>query len=249
MKLRTKFAAFALMLGAGTVTTIGLAAGERPTHVASGNLEASVNAGFAPTKLSRTKPSPVSLVFSARLMTADGAPVPAVNRVAFETDQHLNLELNGVPRCSPEQLQGTEASSAARACQPAVIGSGFASVEIRPGGTVRRPISEGPEFLVFNGGTKNGVTTLLVHVHFPELASASMVFPVKVKETEKGGFGLSWTARIPVAPGGDGSFTTFTVRLQKGLAATCPDGHLLARGTASFAGGKQLWARLSRDCR
>ena len=93
------------------------------------------------------------------------------------------------------------------------------------------------------------MTKLLVHLHDREPASGAVVFPLKVRPIKKPGrFGLSWRATIPKIAGGRGSLTSISLRMQKGLYATCPDGRFFARGAAEFADGNELSFRLSRDC-
>ena len=204
---------------------------------------------LSPNQLSKTKPSRVTLTFSARVATTDGAPPPAVTKVAFETDKHLSLHLERMPQCSLSQLHNLYGDAAHDACQSALIGSGQASVQSQSQPTARKPIDSGPQLLVFNGGTKNEVTTLLVHLSVPEPVMTSVVFPVRIRQIKQGRFGLSWKARVPRIASGAIALTSVGLKLQKGLYATCPDGHLFARGAAEFADGNKLSFRLPRDRR
>lgn len=246
-RLAISAVAFAVALCAVLPAALGIAAGNRPIHVTSGNLEADLNAGFAPTKFPRTKPARASFTFSARFRTADGGPVPTLKWVNIETDRNLNLNLEKTPSCSLAQLRGTDSKSASAACPRALIGAGTASTEPHRRATAKEPIQNGPEPLVFNGGTVHGVTTLLVHVSFPESTPKSIVFPVNVREIEKGRFGLRWSAKIP-APPAAATFTRFDLRLQKGVTATCSDGKLVVRGAAGFADADELSFRVARQC-
>jgi len=228
---------------------LAVASGSRPAHDTSGDLEGTFNVGISPKKLSKTKPSPVTLNFGARVGTSDGTHPPAVTAVEFETDKHLGLDLRGRPRCTLAALRNTNTRSATKACPRALIGSGFGQVEVRPSSAVPRPAIGGTEVLIFNGGTRGGLTTLLVHLHIPEPVSASVVFPLKVRPIEKPGrFGLSWRATIPKLADGRGSLTFMDLTLRKGLHATCPAGRLFARAAAAFADGNELSFRLSRGC-
>jgi hypothetical protein len=231
--------------------SVGLAtgSGSKPVHDTSGNLEGTFNGEISPKKLSKTKPSPVTLTFSARMGTTDGTQPPALSRVTFETDKHLDLDLRGRPRCSLAALRNTDTRTALKACPGALIGSGFGDVEFRSRSTARRLTVGGSEVLIFNGGTRHGVTTLLVHLHIPEPASAAVVFPLKVRPIKKPGrFGLSWSAAVPKFADGLGSLTSINLTFRKGLYATCPDSHFFASGAAEFADGNELSFRLSRDC-
>lgn len=233
----------ALLVGALPVA-LGWGAGNRPVTVTSGNLEGNFNGAFLPSALPLTKPAPVSLSFEARFQTSDSSQIPALGRLTLETDKHLILYLNRIPRCTVPQLRGADQDEAHQACQRAVVGTGQATTE-RPGSA--RPIDAGPQVLLFNGGTANRVAKLLVYISFPEAVPASVVFPIRIKKVKAGRFGLSWQARIPPTPPGLGSYISLRFKLRKGLTATCTDGLLVLGGSAGFADGKQLPLRLSRE--
>lgn len=223
-------------------------ADNRPVHETSGNLEGDFNGALSPTRLSKTELSRVTLVFSARVGTVDGSPPPAVSEVAFETDKHLGLYLDRRSRCSLSQLRNLNGKAVQDVCRSALIGSGRASVQSQSQRSARKPVDEGPGILLFNGGTKHGVTTLLAHISVPEPVKTSVVFPVRVRKIEEGRFGLSWKARIPQIAGNAVALSSLDLKLQRGLYATCPGGHLFARGAAEFADGSELSFRLPREC-
>jgi hypothetical protein len=105
------------------------------------------------------------------------------------------------------------------------------------------------ELLAFNGGFRGGVTTLLIHAYITVPTPAAIVTTVKVKKIHKGAFGLGSVATIPKIAGGSGSVKSFSLKLNKGiLSATCPSGHLDARGSAVFADGTRASGGVVRTC-
>jgi hypothetical protein len=76
-----------------------------------------------------------------------------------------------------------------------------------------------------------------------------VVTTVKIKKIHKGRYGLLSVASIPKIAGGSGSVKSFSLKLNKGIiSATCPDGHLDARGTAVFAEGTKMSGGVVRAC-
>lgn len=224
-----------------------LAAAEKPVKIISGDIETIFNGGFSPTTLSKKKPTPISFWISGQMRTLSGEHVPAMKEFLLEGDKHASISVKGIPVCPPGKLQSTNTAAARKACGPALIGSGKAKAEIFF--EEQDPIPVTSDLLAFNGGFRGGVTTLYLHAYITVPAPAAIVTVVKVKRIAKGRYGLQSIATIPRIAGGSGSVTFFRLALQKGiLSATCPDGHLNARGTATFADGPSLSGAVVRAC-
>src|SRR6195952_4920934 len=123
-----------LALGAlVAVSAVGIATaagGETPVTVKVGNLELTANGGFAPTALSKTKQTPISLKASGEVKEKDGTHPPAVREVILEADKAGEVHTKGIPTCKSGQLQATETSAAEKACGDAIIGEGEATAEV-----------------------------------------------------------------------------------------------------------------------
>ena len=144
-------------------------------------------------------------------------------------------------------MQSRTSAAARKACGPALIGSGKTDVEVKF--PEQPPILAHSELLAFNGGAKGGITTLFIHAYLTAPVVAAVVTTVKVKKIHKGRYGLESVATIPKIAGGSGSVVFFTLTLNKGIIkATCTDGHLDARGTASFSNGTEAIGTVSRPC-
>jgi hypothetical protein len=239
--------AVATLTVAGVVTAAGIAAAEKPVRSVSGNIETIFNGGFSPKTLSKTKPTPISFNISGKIDTLDGEHPPAMKEFVLEGDKHAQISVKGVPTCQQAKLQSTDTAHARKACAPALIGSGHADAEIKF--PEQPPIETSSELLVVNGGFKGGVTTLFIHAYITVPTPAAIVTVVKIKKVHNGRYGLKSVATIPKIAGGSGSVTFFSLTLQKGiLSATCPDGHLDARGTALFADGTKVSGGVVRVC-
>ncbi|HET7508988.1 MAG TPA: hypothetical protein VFJ65_01940 [Solirubrobacterales bacterium] len=241
----------AALTAAVVLSASGLAAAEKPVTVVAGEIHAEFNGGFTPKVISKKKPTPISFNISGKLKSLNPDPnqqhLPALKEFLLEGDKHASISVKGIPVCKPGQLQSRTTAQARQICGSGLIGTGKTEVGIK--------FPEQPELFVksdllaFSGGFKGGVTTLLIHAYITVPTPAAIVTTVKVKKIHKGRFGLGSVATIPKIAGGSGSVISFSLKLNKGiLSATCPDGHLDARGTAVFADGTRASGGVVRTC-
>jgi len=240
-----------------SVSGLAVAAGaDKPETVTAGNLELTFNGGFNPDKLPKKTLAPISLTVGGKIKTRDGSHPPALKEVLVETDRNGAVTTVGFPTCRTSQLQSQDTDSAEAICRKAIIGKGRTSVVIAL--AEQKPISVTSNLLVFNGGTRGGVTTFLIHAFITVPTPAAIVTTVKIKKINKGRYGLLSVASIPKIAGGSGSVTSFSLTINKRytykgkklsvLSAKCPDGKLQAKGTAIFADGTQASAGIIRTC-
>jgi hypothetical protein len=239
-----------------TVAAIASAAGEKPVTVRSGNLELTVNGGFSPKVLPKHKLAPISLFTSGKLRTLDGSHPPALKEFVVETDKNGSVNVTGFPTCTSGKLQSQDTAHAEAICKKAIIGKGTTSVEIAFPESKVVPVSS--KLLVFNGGSKGGLTTFFIHAYITVPVPAAIVTTVKIKKIHHGRYGLLATASVPKIAGGSGSVTSFSLTINKRytykgkkmsiLSAKCPDGKLQANGTAKFSDGTTASAGIVRTC-
>lgn len=252
MNKRTSSLFLAAALTAAIVLSVsGLAAAEKPVTVVGGEIHAEFNGGFTPKVLSKTKPTPISFNISAKLKSLNPNPeeqhLPALKEFLLEGDKHASISVKGLPICTPGKLTARTTAQARKICGPALIGTGKTEVGIKFKEQHEIPVKS--ELLAFSGGVKGGVTTLLIHAYITVPTPAAIVTKVKIKKIHKGRYGLLSVASIPEIAGGAGSVKSFSLTLNKGiLSATCPDGHLNARGSAVFADGNKLSGGVVRTC-
>lgn len=211
----------------------GIATAAKPVTSVSGNIHTEFNGDFSPKTLSKKKLTPIAFWISGKLKTLDGTHIPPLKEFLLEGDKHASISVKGIPACPPGRIQSTTSAAARKACGNTLVGSGKAEAEIKF--PEQEPIRVKSELLAFNGGFKGGVTTLYLHAYITVPTPAAIITVVKIKRVNKGRFGLQSVATIPKIAGGSGSVTFFKLQLKKGiLSATCPDGHLDARGAAVF---------------
>jgi hypothetical protein len=244
---RYVFGVAALAVAAILIVT-GLAAAEQPVKIVQPPNEAEFNGGFSPKVLSKTKPTPVVFSISGKIRRIDGGHPPALKEFLLEGDKHASISVKGIPTCTQGRLQATTTEQARKACGPALIGTGKTEVGIKFPEEPEEILTKS-ELLVVNGGFKGGVTTLFIHAYITVPTPAAVVTTVKIKKIHKGRYGLLSVASIPKIAGGSGSVKSFSLKLNKGIiSATCPDGHLDARGTAVFAEGTKMSGGVVRTC-
>jgi hypothetical protein len=219
----------------------------KPEKVRVGSLEVEFDGGFSPKALSKKKPTPISFFLWSKIRDVEGKHPPALREFLLEGDKHVKIDVKGLPKCKPAQIQSTTSAAARKACGSTLVGSGTTEVEVQF--PEQPPIDVKSELLAFNGGFKGGVTTLYIHAFLTAPVTAAIVTTVKIKNVKKGRYGTESVASVPKIAGGSGSVTYFKLTIDRGiLTATCPDGHLDARGTAVFSDGTKASAGVTRPC-
>lgn len=231
------------------VLAIGIEAAAKPVKSRAGLIETEFDGGFAPKALPKKKPATISFNILGKIRSLDPQEQhpPALREFDFEGDKHVSVDVDGIPVCSAGQIQSTDTAHARKACGPAIIGTGKTEAGVK---FPEQPeINVRSELLAFNGGEHGGVTTFYIHAYLAAPVTAAIVTTVKIKKIHKGRYGTLAIASIPRIAGGSGSVKSFSLTIDKGvLWATCPDGHLNARGTAVFADGTSLSAGVVRPC-
>lgn len=229
-----------------SVAGLASASGEKPVTVEAGNLVFTFNGGFSPSKLPKKKLAPITLTASGKIATKDGSHPPALKEVILESDKNGAINVKGIPTCTSGKLQSRDTKAAEKVCKSAIIGKGTTNVEIAF--PEQKPIPVSSKLLVFNGGTAGGTTTLFIHAYITVPTPAAIVTTVKIKKHKSGRYGLKSVATIPKIAGGSGSVTAFSLKINKGLSAKCPDGKLQAHATSVFADGTKASATILRTC-
>lgn len=231
----------------------GRRAGQHPDPTT----EFALNASFPPRALSRTEPTPISWLVSVGIGDEAGAHPPALRELTLELDQAIEVDTDGVPACARKRLgEGTESAAALEACRPALVGEGEAVVQVaHPEGDL---VDLHSRLLVFNGGKRDGRTTLLVHAYFADPVAAALVVPVKIAKHRSGPFGSQALVRIPRVAEGYGSLTRFDLRTFKSVdvngarlhpvRATCAAGKLRMLGAVKFEDGTKAQTEAIRGC-
>jgi hypothetical protein len=227
-----------------------------PTVVHLGNLILSIDGGVTPTHLPKDKPAPIGFWASGDLKTADGSHPPALKESSFDIDRDVLIDVHGIPTCRRRQLLATTSANAKRSCPGALLGQGKGTVEVAF--PEQKPFDASGPLLLFNGGERNGVTTLYVHAYVSIPAPTAIVATAKLVREHKGPYGIHIQTSVPLVAGGSGSVTHFELGASRFFTyqgkrysfafARCRDGRLAAQGFVTFRDGTKMSGRIVRTC-
>ncbi len=177
------------------------------TRVVSGNLILDVGMSFAPRALPRSDDMPVRVWGYERLQTKDGSPLSPPTYVAFEFTKDGSVETRGLPTCPREKLVATTTAQATQACPDAIVGGGFANVNIAF--PEQAPIRTGTPLLFFNAPSIAGDPTLIVHAYLPVPTPTTYIDDFRIKRINRGGLGYRVESDLSRIAGGYGSVPYF----------------------------------------
>jgi hypothetical protein len=247
-------AALAALTAAGLASAAGTTNG--PVSVTSGNVKFTFNGGFSPKALPKKEMAPIALTAEGKIATLDGSHPPALKEAIIETDKNGAIQTKGYPTCTSGKLQATDTKAAEKACGSAIVGTGTTTIQIAF--AEQNPINVNSKLLVINGGESGGTTTLYIHAYITVPTPAAVVTTVKIKKHVHGRFGYTSVATIPKIAGGNGSVTSFNLKIDKKytykgkkvsvLSAKCTDGKLAAHATAILSDGTKASAEIIRPC-
>jgi hypothetical protein len=213
----------------------------------TGNVCVADDGGISPTKLPRRGKAPVTARLNGEISTRDGTHPPAFQTMDLKIDKTIELDAQGLAVCKTRQIEASTTATVKRVCGDAIVGTGEGEVEVAF--PEQSPFSAAGPIILFNGGVKGAVTTVLLHAYVNVPAPTAIVTKAKITKINEGRFGMRIQARIPKIAGGYGSVTEFDLKVgrryaYKGkksfLVAGCPTGIWMAKGQASFEDGTKL---------
>jgi hypothetical protein len=251
-----------LVLVTVVLATVLLASQAVAEREQRGNVIVSLNGGINPRMLPRTEKAPVAVRLSGGVRTADGSPLPRVNRLKLELGWRGRLNAQGLPVCPAVRLQGLASGRALSTCGGSIVGRGSLRAKIFVPG--QQPFNIKANLLAFNGRTKVGRRAVLVHAYTSD-PPISFVIPFVVRRSD-GAFKTVLVTTIRRSVGTWPHVAHFRLEVgrrflhdgerQSYLNASCPvpkgftAGFLsFARATYSFSGGDELTTESVRGCR
>lgn len=192
------------------------------------------DAQVTPKKLPKHERVPVAVRLQNQISTTDGTHPSALRELTISFDRNGALNAIGLPACGRSQLATRNPQAARQACRKSIVGSGTADVEISSSEQERISLP----LTLFNGGVKDGTTTLFIRSSIETPTPMPIIATVKLSKVHKDRYGLQAVAKIPPIAGGSGSLLDFSLKVKrlfryKGTQesyamARCPDGHLNA---------------------
>ena len=205
-------------------------------------LQFHLDATVAPKELPKREFAPVALEVSGEVTADTGTTPPALRELTVEIDKNAAIDARGLPVCPFGSLTKSTAAAARRVCRRSLVGTGVAHIGAPQEEPIRANLS------LFNGGTADGVTKLLIHGDLASGAAEPIVSAMRIRPVARGHYGLEAAVRIPPILEGSGSVLDFSLRINRRfalqgtkrsyLAARCFDRHLQAGVKALFVGEK-----------
>jgi hypothetical protein len=241
-------AALLVLAVAGSALAIRLVAG--PIVVVT-------DGGFSPTTLPKHHYAPIKLHGYGKISTQDGSLPPILKQITIWFDKHGEVETRGLPVCTPAKLAATTTKQARKLCPGAIVGKGFGKAVVNF--PEQGPIPASSPITIFNGPRKHGNPTVLAHAHLTVPGPTTFVVPIEIQRVHLGRYGFKTVAKIPKIAGGYGTpvYGRLTIGREwkyhgKTLSyanASCPDGHLQAKGEFRFKDGTTLHGSVLKRCK
>lgn len=162
------------------------------------------------------------------------------------------IDASGLPSCGKRLLEASDTLPAGGRCANAGVGTGVAQLEIS---SSQQPISV--PLTLFNGGVKDGVTTLFIRSSTSVATSTPIVATVRMSKAHENGYGLQAVSTIP-SMADEGAVLSFSLKIHRlfGFAgvkqsyamASCHNGKLNAKIDATFSNGVGVSGDLSKPC-
>ncbi|HET8955020.1 MAG TPA: hypothetical protein VFN18_05115 [Solirubrobacterales bacterium] len=245
-----------LSIGVALVGLAGATGGPKPVFVRAGNMVLEINGDISPKTLPRRGLAPMGIWGSGKLATVDGSHPPALQSAVFDADKDVYVSVRGLPACRIAQLEARETKTAEAVCGGAILGRGTATVEVAF--PEQKPIVSTGPLVLFNGGERNGVVTVLAHAYVNVPAPTAVVATARVSRVSKGALGLHIEVEVPKIAGGAGSTVaarfamrrvyTYRGKRRSVISGRCPDGRIFGRGTFDYSDGTSLSGGLVRAC-
>jgi len=246
------------VLTGAIIAALAVAATATAVLVAPDGNTQEIAVSFKPKKLSKTKPTPVTLEVTTKTTSTtdpNGKPVPAIEAV-IDFDKGASIQSKGYPTCDVTKLENVSTEVGLEACKKAKIGGGAATV-LLPSSKGATP--EGLTVTAYNGKPQGSKPVVLLQAYGQSPVQVTQVLTGVVTKFNKEGYGPRLTISIPLIAGGGGALTEFHTTVFKKyrfkgkeysyVSATCKTKKLKARGKFVFRDGQSLTPEIKGSCK
>jgi len=252
--MRRRWISILALATALAVAGAGIATAHQPTIIKEISLlPVELNGGFKPTRLPKKTLAPVHLDFEGKINAAVGSDPPPLRELVLEIDRNAALDAKGLAVC---RIRLVDLLAVPDPCRGARVGTGEMEFEIAFSETP--PFAAKSHAVAYNGGKRDGVTTILIHGYLPNPVSASVLIRAEITKTDNGRYGTKLVATIPSVAGGSAWMKKFRLELFRRFAykrkrhsfvkARCFDGKLQVGWEATLADGTVSDGNFKRPC-
>jgi hypothetical protein len=222
-------------------------------------LVVAIHGQATPEELPRHLMAPIALRMGGKVSTTNGSQPTALREVKVDFDKGGTVNAKGLPVCNKGQLVASDIVVVRRECRKSIVGTGEAHIAIKslPQAPISVPLT------LFNGGVRDGVTTVFVQaaptaaLPMPMVATVRLSKAVNSEGSPKRGYGLQAVATIP-AIAGEGSLLDFSFKVkrifnykgtqQSYAMASCPESELRANMGLAFIDGTFISGDIVQPC-
>ncbi len=225
-------------------------------RIVAGDVVITASGGFSPRALPPKHYAPIEIHGGGTISTASGAYPPVLKTITIEYDKHGAVQTKGLAVCRRGRLTNTTVAQARHNCPGAIVGKGFGRAEVVFPDS--KPIPATSPITVFNGPKRHGQNTVFGHAYTTVPAPTTFIVPVVIQHIHEGRYGYRTTINIPPIAGGYGIPLSGHVKINRKwtykhvrhsfVNASCPDGHLQARGKFDLSDGTHLTGTFVRTC-
>ena len=205
------------------------------------NLIVSIKGDISPLELPRLHTAPVNLRIAGRIRTADGAPLPRLQRITLTIAGRGVLDTRGLPVCPRARIAHADNRQAIERCGTAIVGQGSIQAQIF---VPRQPsFALDARALAFNGRTAKDGPAIWVHAYAGD-PPISIVLPFIVHRRGPS-LRTSLTATVPRSLGSLPHLKGFQISFDRRfryrgkthsyLSASCPVPASFTAGFLAFA--------------
>lgn len=253
-------------LAIGLAVALALLAGAVCAHAVvtqKGNLRLTVTGDLSPNALPRSGTAPIAASVAWEIASADGSPVPKLNRLRVEINRQGRFDYRGLPTCPYARIHPASSARALANCRAALVGKGSFTAIVALEGQEEYPARG--RLLIFNG-KRAGKPVLLGQIYAPHPFPTSFVITFAVRNLTHGTYGTALDAVVPKELSAWGNLTGVSMTLSRKfrfrghrhsyLRAGCPAPKgfstalfSLARTSFVFSGGMKLGSVSPSTCR
>ncbi len=231
-------------------------------RVVVGNGPLLFGGGFAPSKLPRERPQPISL--GVELRAPRSATPTRITGLRLEFPPSVTLDSDGLPTCSSSRIRDLSLERAGKTCGPAMVGEGsFVPRLSIPENAMDCFGNCAGSILAFNSTSEGRPAILLAAALGAPIPDSFSV--VLRRAGTSGGFTTSLAGTVPQFAQGYGSLSSLHLRLQRRfrvdderrsyISARCPAPNgfsqvnlVFARIAYTLDDGHELSSKLVRRC-
>lgn len=189
------------------------AAGEVSGYFTLGNARFELGAKYRPDRAPADRYVPIRLKAWMDITTDDGSVPPRMDEVVIDLEKYVRFARRGLGVCEPAEIEFASTKGARKRCHSALVGGGRVSAIVKL--EDQRKFTAKGRLSIFNGVDADGDPAVLVHTLASVPLPTTFLIVGELGRSPLAGYRQRITAQIPVVAQGQGSMSSFRIRLKK----------------------------------